>query len=448
MATRRRSAPRRATRPTGTGRRRSSTISAPRGFSVSPDVWRSLIGIAILLVGVITLVAIMLPGQGRLTDWWRNAVAPWLGTGRWVLPPLLIVGGIYVQQAKGVGARWGVALLGAAVAYVCLLGMFELTHVFDFTGGRIGRGLDGFFVGVGTKPGLIPRPAIFALLTAGIVGGLLVAIDRSLPTVLAQLGRGARAVGDTLVPATDPNAVDARPAKAVAVARPVRPTAAAPLPQAGPAVEDPADTRSATRAPSPVPMSQTIWAGGDGPARDSLVPMSGQAVGPLGGVPAGISVGVGAGAAAVARAATHGPDVALAEPARRCPRPHLGASSRGAARGPGDPDRGRPDGPPGELGRHREEAAQLRDRGQGRRREQRPGRHPVRGPSRRPGQDLADRGPRRRPGDGAHGPFDPDRGADPGQGHRRDRDPEREERDRRLPDVPRRHARCSVPRAG
>ncbi len=316
MASRRRTAaPRRATRPTGTSRRRSSTIGAPRGFSVSPDVWRSLIGIAILLVGVITLVAIMLPGQGRLTDWWRNAVAPWLGTGRWVLPPLLIVGGIYVQQAKGVGSRWGVALLGAAVAYVCLLGMFELTHVLDFTGGRIGRGLDGFFVGTGTKPGLIPRPAIFALLTAGIVGGLLVAIDRSLPTVLAQLGRGARAVGDTLVPAADPNAVESRPAKAVAVARPVRPAAGAPLSQPGPAVEDPADTRSATRAPSPVPMSQTIWAGGDGPARDPLAPVPGLTAGPLESIPAGISVGVGAGAAAAARAATHGPDVALAEPA-------------------------------------------------------------------------------------------------------------------------------------
>src|SRR6476661_4978014 len=172
MTSRRRAAsPRRATRSTSTARKRptAGTSRSSSGPQVSPDVARSLVGIAILVVGVITLVALTLPGEGRLTDWWRNAVAPWLGTGRWVLPPLLIVGGIYVQQAKGVGARWGVALLGAAVAYVCLLGMFELTHVFEFTGGRIGRGLDGFFVGVGTKPGLIPRPAVFALLTAGIV---------------------------------------------------------------------------------------------------------------------------------------------------------------------------------------------------------------------------------------------------------------------------------------
>ena len=181
MATRRRTAsPRRATgRPVGTARRRASTASATRGLRISPDVARSLVGIAILVVGVITLVALLLPGQGRLTDMWRNAVAPWLSTGRWLLPPLLIVAGIYVeQQAKGVGARWGVALFGAAVAYVCLLGLFEVAGWAN--GGRIGKALEVFFVGTGTKPGLIPRPAAFAILAAGTVGGILLAIDRSL----------------------------------------------------------------------------------------------------------------------------------------------------------------------------------------------------------------------------------------------------------------------------
>ena len=70
--------------------------------------------------------------------------------------------------------------------------------MFDATGGRIGRAIETFFVGAGTKPGLIPRPAAFILLMAGAVAGILLAIDRSLPTVLAQLGRGARAVGGTL----------------------------------------------------------------------------------------------------------------------------------------------------------------------------------------------------------------------------------------------------------
>jgi DNA segregation ATPase FtsK/SpoIIIE, S-DNA-T family len=288
-------------------------MGVPRGFSISPDVARSLVGIAILVVGVITLVALALPGEGRLTDWWRNAVAPWLGTGRWLLPPLLIVAGIYIQQAKGVGGRWGVALFGAAAAYVCLLGMVEVADWAN--GGRIGRAIEAFLVGVGTKPGLIPRPAAFALLAAGTVAGILLAIDRSLPTVLAQLGRGARAVGDTLVPAVEPQPGGPTVTKAAATARGTARQAPATA-QARPGDEEPPeDVRSTSRAPSPVPMSQTIWSGGDGTPRDASglapSPAPGVALGP---VSTGISVGIGAGGVARPSSA-RADEVAVVEPA-------------------------------------------------------------------------------------------------------------------------------------
>ncbi|MEO8230524.1 MAG: DNA translocase FtsK [Chloroflexota bacterium] len=286
----------------------------PSGLRISPDVARSLVGIAILVVGVITLVALLLPGQGRLTDLWRNAVAPWLSTGRWLLPPLLIVAGIYVQQAKGVGARWGVALFGAAAAYICLLGLFEVSGWAN--GGLIGKAIEGFFVGTGVKPGLIPRPAAFAVLAAGTVGGILVAIDRSLPTVLAQLGRGARAVGDSLVAPAEPDAVDGTPAREAITTRATdRPM---PVPSAPHVNGDdgglPAN-RSSTRAPSPVPMSQTMWSG-DGALREpgpgSTLAQPGWTLDqPLVGAGAISAAGAIAGAA---RSAAPAGEVAVAEP--------------------------------------------------------------------------------------------------------------------------------------
>lgn len=323
MATRRRTAsPRRATgRPAGTTRRRGASTAAPRGLRISPDVARSLIGIAILVVGVITLVALLLPGQGRLTDLWRNAVAPWMGAGRWLLPPLLIVAGIYVQQAKGVGGRWGVALIGAAFAYICLLGLIELTNVFSFSGGRIGRAIETFFVGTGLKPGLIPRPAAFAVLAAGTVGGILLAVDRSLPTVLSQLGRGARAVGDSLVAPVDPDAVEPAPAppKGATTARATaRPMPVPTLPRAGDDDVGLDAVRASNRAPSPVPMSQTIWSsegavreptGGAALARPGWALDALDVAAGLGGV-AGAAGGMAGAARSVARAS----EVALAEP--------------------------------------------------------------------------------------------------------------------------------------
>jgi len=222
---------------------------------VNPEVVRSVVGIAILVVGLVTLIALLLPGRGQLTDLWRNLIAPWFGTGRWLLPPILIVAGLFVQRARGDGGRWGLALLGAAVSYVGLLGAIDGPNIAN--GGRIGR-----FVGDGLA-GLITHPGSFVVCLALAIVGLLLALDMSLPTLLKPLGRGARTVGAAL---TAPAAEDDDPPPAP-VARRVRREATPVF--AAESVEEPQDDhlerRSGTRATSPAQMSQTIWAGrGDG----------------------------------------------------------------------------------------------------------------------------------------------------------------------------------------
>ena len=81
---------------------------------------RSLIGIVLLVLGAVTLIALMLPGQGALTDWWRNLSVPYFGTGRWLLPFVLLLSGWYLEWGPGKepGAPWGRTLLGIGMAYV------------------------------------------------------------------------------------------------------------------------------------------------------------------------------------------------------------------------------------------------------------------------------------------------------------------------------------------
>src|SRR6202008_481523 len=92
---------------------------ASRGFAsaVTPDVGRSIVGTVLMALGAITLIALILPGEGKLTDLWRNTIAPWFQTGRWILPFLLLGGGWYV--AAGPGKRpnsgWGMTLGGLAL---------------------------------------------------------------------------------------------------------------------------------------------------------------------------------------------------------------------------------------------------------------------------------------------------------------------------------------------
>jgi S-DNA-T family DNA segregation ATPase FtsK/SpoIIIE len=246
MTARRRAAPRRS--PRSSPRRRGGGGN----LNVNPEVVRSLVGIAILVVGIVTLIALLLPGRGQLTDLWRNLIAPWFGTGRWLLPPILIVAGLFVQRARGDGGRWGLALLGAAVAYVGFLGAIDGPNVAN--GGRIGR-----FVGDGLA-GLITHPGSFVVCVALTLVGLLLALDMSLPTLLKPLGRGARTVGAAL---TAP-AVEDDPPPPLPNGRRVRrevPPAAAVAEPADDRDDDHLDRRSGTRATSPAQMSQTIWAG-------------------------------------------------------------------------------------------------------------------------------------------------------------------------------------------
>ena len=89
MATKRRTPARR----TSTTRRRSGGYRAP-AFPIAPEVARSLFGLTLLILGVITLIMIFLPAsQGSLTEWAQRTVNPLFGSGRWLLPFMLIGAG-------------------------------------------------------------------------------------------------------------------------------------------------------------------------------------------------------------------------------------------------------------------------------------------------------------------------------------------------------------------
>ena len=107
MATRRRT----TTSRTASARRSQASRSKRRASSpslslgVSPAVVRSLIGIVLLVLGAVTLIALMLPGQGALTDWWRNLAVPYFGTGRWLLPVRAAAVGLVPRVGPGQGSR-------------------------------------------------------------------------------------------------------------------------------------------------------------------------------------------------------------------------------------------------------------------------------------------------------------------------------------------------------
>jgi S-DNA-T family DNA segregation ATPase FtsK/SpoIIIE len=156
-------------------RRRALGLPSLSLPAISPELARSLVGIALLVLGSVTLIALLLPSEGALTDWWIGTVGPWFGSMRWLLPFLLLAAGWYLEWGPGrrPNSGWGATLLGTAIAYAGLLGAVEVLalRIGDdriVEGGRIGRFLAGVLVPLVTTPGA------FVVLLAIIAVGLMI----------------------------------------------------------------------------------------------------------------------------------------------------------------------------------------------------------------------------------------------------------------------------------
>ena len=256
-------------RRTARSRRRSGfqwpSITLP---SISPDVARSIVGIMLLVLGAVTLIALVLPGRGALTDWWIGSVGPWFGSVRWLLPFILLLSGWYVEWGPGrqPNSGWGLTLLGAAMGYGGLLGVVHILGWPPFSGGRVGRFWESLL------PPLITAPGAVVLLAGLSIAGLLLAFNLQLKQLLRPVTGTARWMGTTA--AASMRRAGVQSPVAVGPGRGGKPGADG-RPKAG---------RGAV-SPNPSPGQTTAWSDGardgDGEGRASILdepaPRGGQA---------------------------------------------------------------------------------------------------------------------------------------------------------------------------
>ncbi|MEA2520166.1 MAG: segregation ATPase FtsK/SpoIIIE, family [Chloroflexota bacterium] len=290
MAQKRRTPARRTStrRKSSTGPR-LPTLALP---SVGPEVARSIIGICFLVLGAVTLIALALPGQGALTDWWRDSIAPWFETGRWLLPFLLLGAGWYLEWGPGrrPNSGWGATIGGVAIAFLGFLGGFEILNLTlfgtDRGGGRIGR-----FLATTLEP-LLTGPGAFVICVAIFAIGLMLAFNLALKQLVRPGTRLARWFGSTAAASIrrDPAAASGPDAAARKTAngkvgapgteRPASPIAPSRLEPAGGAAIGTSILDQPATGSAPAPMSQTVWTG----IGDAVASRRVRGIGPNGGI--------------------------------------------------------------------------------------------------------------------------------------------------------------------
>jgi S-DNA-T family DNA segregation ATPase FtsK/SpoIIIE len=276
----------RSTRRTARSRR-SPGAQILDGLRLPPHVARSLFGLALLVVGAVTLIALLFPQAGVLNRYVDDILRPLFGQGAWLLALLLLAAGIAVERPAKVGYGSSLAIAGGLIFFVAGLGQIHLVwgrgsgpQALRDGGGALGNALSS------TLSDLISPIGAFVVLLGLLVAGLLLLLNITLRTLLRPVTGGGRVLASAI----------ATPARAIAEGAAARRADQA-VPVRG-ATESKAKTRTdrtdrptdpsgkpmqpvmkpdPTPLPEPslLPLSQTIWSA---PRADAVTAASATAV--------------------------------------------------------------------------------------------------------------------------------------------------------------------------
>src|SRR5258708_2774045 len=150
-------------------RKTTSRREATPGARMRAEVRDHIIGVALGLFGLLSLIALLSSG-GSVLDWWRSAMAGALGWGA-VLVPLLFFVAAAVVWRRALARKLLLPGIGALLVAVALLG---IVHIATSNGGALGRAVgNGTTSTLGTAGGVVVLLAVMAI-------GIVIAANRTL----------------------------------------------------------------------------------------------------------------------------------------------------------------------------------------------------------------------------------------------------------------------------
>jgi len=242
------------------GGRRSTASRFLAGFRLPPHVARSLFGLTLLVVGAVTLIALLFPGAGVLNRYVDDILRPAFGQGALLLAVLMLAAGVAVERPASVGYGSSLAIVGGLIIFVAGLGLIHLVwgrgagqHALRDGGGALGNSLSS------TLTDLIAPIGAFVVLLGLVIAGLLLLFNITLRGLLRPVTGGGRLLAGAL----------ATPARAIAdgaAARRSEAIATRPELEQKPRTRPERSEKPRAAKPEPLtpetsaaPLSQTVW---------------------------------------------------------------------------------------------------------------------------------------------------------------------------------------------
>jgi S-DNA-T family DNA segregation ATPase FtsK/SpoIIIE len=221
------------------------------------------VGVALIVLGAITLVSLFLAGQGVFGEFVTGVLRPWFGQGAWLLGVLLVVAGVLVERGTRLQRGWLTLTLGGLLVFVAGEG---LIHLISGRGSSptdlsLGGGQLGYWVSH-TLTDLVGPVGAFLVLAGMLVAGILLLFEMTLKALVQPVSTGGRAVAS--LAGTALIAARTRAAQSALTTAP-----GTPRPPTRARAEAPAARPERTESipvlpqpvPSPAPLSQTVWSG-------------------------------------------------------------------------------------------------------------------------------------------------------------------------------------------
>ena len=246
--------------------RQSTAAQLWQSLRLPPHVARSLFGLALLVLGAVTVIALLFPTAGILNRYVADVLRPLFGQGAWLLAVLLIVAGVAVERPGSVGYGSTLTIIGGLLAFIAGLGLIHL--VWGRGHGdqalRDGGGTLGNTLSLGLSDLISPIGA-FVVLLGLLVAGVLLLFNITLRTLLRPVTGGGRLLAKAMATPARALAEGGSARRAEAVANPraaAQPSARSRTREEQPErAPRPAPVKPEPTAPEPsvVPLSQTIW---------------------------------------------------------------------------------------------------------------------------------------------------------------------------------------------